>query len=96
MNDVRSKADPYHPDRVNTNLYFAMQDAVSLMCALELILPMAKGYAHAHDLGNNKYFVKKAEESLDKFKEKHPEYNDYEEQSENELVRDDGQFGMGA
>jgi hypothetical protein len=68
--------DIYHPDKVRSNLYFALSDAVQLMCALELILPMAKGYAATHDVGNNKWFIKSAETTLDKFKKKHPEYCD--------------------
>lgn len=32
---------------------------------LELILPMAKGYANAHDVGNNQKFIKEVEGALE-------------------------------
>jgi hypothetical protein len=35
-----------------------------LIEALELILPMAKGYAHANNVGNNLAFIRSAEEAL--------------------------------
>ena len=34
--------------------------------ALRLILPMAKGYAHAHPVGNNQKFIEQAEAALTK------------------------------
>lgn len=40
--------------------------APDLLAALELILPMAKGYAAEHPVGNNALFIVQAEEALSK------------------------------
>lgn len=42
------------------------QNVCDLKEALELILPMARGYAHQNRVGNNLAFIQRAEEALAK------------------------------
>lgn len=51
-------------DNKNTDSYEATDAVPELRDVLRLILPMAKGYATAHPVGNNAHFVGLAEEVL--------------------------------
>jgi hypothetical protein len=64
----------------------------SLLDALTWILPMAAGYARLNPVGKNADIVRAAATVLGAI----TEGDSCEQEPDNELIRDGGQFGMGA